>query len=174
MKYAIIVGGIVREPVSIATASEGAPFPWLKKFMPTVGDWVADPNEGGWKRVADDASPGDTYVGASPPYSTKPAIPTPVVVKRVCLTWEEFRKLFTDDELEGLDSYEDGTITLTTAQKRKIRTFVEKGKARGADRLIDVTTSGMASAIDYLVARGFVDGTGGTRKAEIIAGTVKS
>ena len=94
--------------------------------------------------------------------------------KRTSMSWDEFRKLFTDDELEGLDSYDDGTIPLNAAQKRKIKTFLEKGKARGSDRIIDVTTAGMASAIDYLVARGFVSATNDTRKNEIIAGIVKS
>lgn len=87
------------------------------------------------------------------------------------LSWEGFRKLFTDAELEGLDSFEDGTITLTTAQKRKIKVFIEKGKARGQANSLDVTTAGMGAAIDFLEARGFI---ASGRKAEIVAGKIRS
>lgn len=97
--------------------------------------------------------------------------PPPPPAKVAALSWEQYRALFTDAELEGLDSWGDGTITLNAAQKRKISTFIEKGKARGSDRLIDVTTAGMGNALDYLEARGFIVAG---RKAEIMAGTKKS
>lgn len=115
--------------------------------------------------------------GSAGTYTNPTPYPAPAVpVKTQKLSWEEFRKLFTEAELEALDSYDMAgcAVTLTDAQKIKIRAFIKKGEARGADRLIDVTTAGMANAIDYLVARGFVSGTNDTRKNEILGGTVKS
>lgn len=90
------------------------------------------------------------------------------------LSWKQFRELFTDAELESLDSYDMAgcAVSLTDAQKIKVRAFIKRGEARGADHLIDVTTASMGNALDYLVARGFLSGE--ARKNEIIAGTVKS
>lgn len=95
----------------------------------------------------------------------------PAKVRQLC--WEDFRKLFTDAELEALDSYDLAgcPVSLTDAQKVKLRAFIEKGKSRGAAFSIDVTTNGIATALDYLVARGFIQAG---RKAEIIAGDIKS
>ena len=147
--------------------------------MTTIEKVSCFPNEGTPQVIAGDPVLGDLVritTGNTVIYEryTPPAAPPVATAKTARLSWDEFRKLFTDAELEGLDSYDDGTIILTPAQKRKIKTFLEKGKARGYDRAINLASGGISAAIDYLVARGFIDGTGDTRKTEILAGVIKS
>lgn len=164
MKYGIIVSGKVTEPTDIPASGQADPLAWLAKHR-----WPAS-----WVQVSADAVPGAAYNGNGS--STNPPLPPPSPPKTQKLSWEEFRKLFTEAELEALDSYDmtGCAVVLNDAQKIKLRAFMKRGEARGADSLIDVTTPGMANAIDYLVARGFVSAVGDTRKNEIIAGTVKS
>lgn len=124
-------------------------------------------NGGGWDKI-NDLRLGGNVTGCDPD-------PNPIVPKTSGLTWDEFRSLFTSSELEILDALDETSLSpqsnFTAAQRAKLKSFIQKGIARGASIGIDTTTGGMGTALDYLEARGII---ANGRKAEIQAGTVKS
>jgi hypothetical protein len=98
--------------------------------------------------------------------------------KTAGLRYDDFRKLFTVAELTILDSADvDAYLTavgktpLTVAQKASLRYLISEAQATGAGAGINLGSSKMGAAIDAIIAMGLVDSA---RKAEIIAGTVKS
>lgn len=95
------------------------------------------------------------------------------------LSYDQFRALFTVAELTLLDSHDTdaylqavGKTPLTVTQKAQVRYLISEAKATGdGPRGINLGSPKMGAAVDALIAMGLIDAG---RKAEIIAGTVKS
>jgi len=100
-------------------------------------------------------------------------------VKLTGLTYDEFRKLFTVEELTLMDSATDdeyltamGLRPLAVTQKASVRYLISEAQATGAGNTgINLTSAKMGAAIDAMVAMQLL---AGVRKAEIVARTVKS
>jgi len=142
------------------------------------------PNEGAPEVIAGDPQLGDLVRIITPTGAviyeryTPPAIPSPPQPKKSGLSGDEFHALFTQQELIDIysahvDEYmnERGLTPLTILQKGQLVYLLNEAKETGLGRGISLASPKMGPALDFLISLAVISSN---RKAEILAGTIKS